>query len=96
MDDKTQTQQAPKAEAPKKEDAGSKPHIIQAPTAQSPGEIAAQAIEAAEADRAAREQAEADERAKTLPQNVLDEMEAGKAALKRHAVAAPQAVSDRA
>lgn len=88
---------APKAEAAKKDDsAGAKPHIIQSAAALSPGDIAAQAIEAAEADRAAREQADADERAKSLPQNVLDEMQAGKEALRRHSVAAPQAVAEKA
>lgn len=84
-----------KAEAPRKEDLGERPSIVQAPAEASPSQIAADAINAAENARLERENREAEERSKELPQNVVDEMEAGRAALKRHAIARPEAVSDQ-
>jgi hypothetical protein len=83
-------------EAPKKEDLGQRPNIVQAPAEVNPGVVGAQAIEAAEQARLRKENEERDELAKALPQATIDEIEAGKAALKRHAVAAPQAVTDKA
>lgn len=96
MADEKNPAQAPKTEAPKKESAGEKPHVVQNAVEQNPGDVAAQAIDAAEAARKQREEQDRAELAKTLPQSTLDEMEAGKAALNRKQVAAPQATADKA
>jgi hypothetical protein len=91
-----QSSQPARTEAPKKEEVGAAPHLVQNPAEVNPGEVGAQAIEAAEQARIRKENEERAALAKSLPQATLDEIEAGKAALKRHAVAAPEAVSNRA
>lgn len=93
---RAQNDQRARAEAPKKENVGSAPHMVQNPAEVNPGQVGAAAIEAAEQARLRKENEERAELAKELPQATLDEIEAGKAALKRHAVAAPQAVADKA
>lgn len=85
----------PPARETKSENLGRRPNIIQSPVAPTTSEIVDDAVGRAERERIAREQAEADERSKELPQTTIDEIEAGKAALKRHAVAAPQAVAPK-
>lgn len=59
--------------------------IIRPPEALSAGDMSDAAINGAEALRAKQAEDERAEFAKALPQNVLDEMEAGRAALARHA-----------
>lgn len=89
-------QNAKSQDAPKKEEIGAAPHLVQNPVEANPSEVSAAAIEQVERVRIARENKEAEERASELPQKTIDEIEAGKAALQRHNVAAPQAVSDKA
>jgi hypothetical protein len=92
---RAQNEQRARAEAPKKEDVGSAPHMVQNPAEINPGEVGAAAIDAAEQARLRKENEERAELAKALPQATIDEIEAGKAALQRHAVAAPQAVANK-
>lgn len=80
-------------DAPKKEDVGAAPHLVQNPVDRNPSEVADEAIQRVEVERIARENQEREEMAKELPQKTIDEIEAGREALKRHGVAAPQAVS---
>lgn len=90
-------EQAKREQASKQEEKlGGAPHLVRNPDEINPGDVGALAIDQAEQARLAREQRERDELAKTLPQSTLDEMEAGKAALGRKQVAAPQAVENKA
>lgn len=92
VEQRAQNEQRARTETAKA-DLGARPNIVQNPAEINPGEAGAQAIEAAEQARLRKENEERAALAKDLPQATLDEIEAGRAALKRHAVAAPQAVA---
>lgn len=59
--------------------------IVQKPEPITAEQVAANVIADAEKERVRQEEASRAEMAKTLPQNVLDEMEAGRQAIARHA-----------
>lgn len=65
--------------------AGLRAGIVQSPGEVLPGEASANAINAAEQNRLARQEADHLAQFGDLPQSTLDEMEAGRNALKRHA-----------
>lgn len=77
-------------DAKKGDKVGERPSLIQSPGEVAPGEMAAQAINDAEIRRHADAERAREAEFSEIPQNIRDEMEAGKAALKRHS-RAPEA-----
>jgi hypothetical protein len=67
---------------------GERASLVQSPGEVSPYETAAAALDAAEAKRLSDAEKARDEEFKDLPQATIDEIEAGRAALKRHGRAA--------